>query len=431
LPDETARLWKAILEALRGRIPETHLALLSDQRSYVDLSQSALRLALPVEEARRWLRDGTLRSLCEVVPTLSGGHCHVSVCPVDSPRPALRRDPSHTLDAFIRSPANEGAWKLAQKIVSDSLLPPGPIVLCGPEGSGKSHLLDAIAQALVERSPREPISCESASELSLRLVQALWADDLEHFREGVHDCSALLLDGIETLPGRDGTQEELARAILARARQGRLVVLTLRSRGGVVPPLGDGLRAALERGTLVDLAPPEWELCVAILMDRAGRWGLELSPEAASFLIARLGSSLAGVDALLTRLVTSLPELDTPAGFAAVRSALEPGAANTEPSLPASAILGMVAHHFGLRVRDLASASRSPRIAMPRQIAMYLVRRHCGLSYPEIGQRFGRHHTTVLHACRRVKGHLTSNGSVASAIRLLEKEVESLRNERG
>ena len=95
------------------------------------------------------------------------------------------------------------------------------------------------------------------------------------------------------------------------------------------------------------------------------------------------------------------------------------------------AVLGLVARHFGLRVRDLSSASRSPRIAMPRQIAMYLVRRHCGLSYPEIGQRFGRHHTTVLHACRRVEGHLAGSGGVASAIRLLEKEVESLRDERG
>jgi len=118
----------------------------------------------------------------------------------------------------------------------------------------------------------------------------------------------LLLDSIETLAGRDGTQNELVRAILARSSRGKLVVLAIRSQGSSLPPLAAGLQGAIERGTLVNLASPEWELRVAIVIRRAGGWGVRLSPEAASFVVGRLGSSLTGVDALLTRLMTRTHE---------------------------------------------------------------------------------------------------------------------------
>ena len=424
--DASASLWRATLEALRDRIPKAHLEMLSDGPVYVELSESALRLALSVEQVRTWLRQGTLRALCDVVTMLSDGSCDVCVLPIDGESPALEVDPSHKLDSFLHSEANEGAWKVARQIVAGVLPPPGPIVFCGPEGSGKSHLLDGIARELVERGER--VVCQSAGRLSLELIEALWSDQVERFRERVTGCDALLLDSIETLAGRDGTQNELVRAILARASRGKLVVLAIRSQGSSLPPLAAGLQGAFERGTLVDLASPEWELRVAIVIRRAGGWGVRLSPEAASFVVGRLGSSLTGIDALLTRLMTRTHE-SADLSVAAVRRALAPPPPLSERALPVSTVLSCVARHFGLRIRDLHSTSRSPRIATPRQIAMYLVRGHCGLSFPEIGQRFNRHHTTVMHACRRVEDLLDGSGSVAAAIRLLEKEVERLQTE--
>jgi chromosomal replication initiator protein len=419
-------LWRATLEALRDRIPRGQLQILSEELVYLELSESSLRLALSTERVRTWLRQGTLRALCDVVAMLSDGTCDVCVLPVDGEPRALEVDPSHRLDSFLRSTANEGAWKVARQIISGVLPPPGPIVLCGPEGSGKSHLLDGIAHDLGER--KERIVCQSAGRLSLQLIEALWTDQLDRFRERVSGCDALLLDSIEVLAGRDGTQDELVRAIMARASRGKLVVLAIRSQGGSLPALAGGLHSTLERGTVVDLAAPEWELRVAIVIRRAAGWGVRLSPEAASFVVGRLGSSLTGVDALLTRLMTRThgsPDLSV----SAVRRALAPPSPPTERALPVSTVLSLVARHFGLRMRDLHSSSRSPRIATPRQIAMYLVRRHCSLSFPEIGQRFGRHHTTVMHACRRVQDLLEGSGSVAAAIRLLEKEVERLQSE--
>jgi chromosomal replication initiator protein len=424
--DTSASLWKATLEALRDRIPKAHLEALTDGPIYLQLSESELRLALPVEQMRTWLRQGTLRALCDVVTMLSDGSCDVCVLPVDDKCPALEVDPSHKLDSFLRSSANEGAWKVARQIVAGVLPPPGPIVFCGPEGSGKSHLLDGMARELCERGER--VVCQSAGRLSLELIEALWSDQVERFRERVTGCDALLLDSIETLAGRDGTQNELVRAILARSSRGKLVVLAIRSHGGSLPPLAAGLQGAFERGTLVDLASPEWELRVAIVIRRAGGWGVRLAPDAASFVVGRLGSSLTGVDALLTRLMTHTHE-GADLSVAAVRRALAPPPAPAERVLPVSTVLSCVARHFGLRIRDLHSTSRSPRIATPRQIAMYLVRGHCGLSFPEIGQRFGRHHTTVMHACRRVENLLEGSGSVAAAIRLLEKEVERQQTE--
>ncbi len=91
--------------------------------------------------------------------------------------------------------------------------------------------------------------------------------------------------------------------------------------------------------------------------------------------------------------------------------------------IPPEVVISLIARHFNLRIRDLRSATRSPRITTPRQIAMYLLRRHCSLSYPEIGQRFDRHHTTALHSVRQIARRLDDNGSLRSSVRLLEKEL--------
>jgi chromosomal replication initiator protein len=427
--DASPALWRATLEALRDRVPKPHLDCLADGLPYVDLSESTLRMAVPLDALRAWLRQGTLVALCDVVATLSDGACEVCVLPVDDDGGALATDPTHRLDSFLRSPSNQGAWKIARQITSGVLPPPGPIVFCGPEGSGKSHLLGGIAHALGERNVR--VVGRGARRLSHKLIEALWTDRLTQFREGLLECDALILDSVETLAGRDGTQDELARAILARASRGRLVVLAVRLERGSLPPLGSGLRAALERGTVVDLAAPEWELRVALLMRRAARWGVDLSPDAASFLVGRLGADLAGVDALLTRLMARTGGARDLSTVTAVQRALEPPAPDLERALPIGTILGLVSRHFGLRMRDLYSTSRSPRISLPRQVAMYLVRRHCGLSFPEIGRRFGRHHTTVIHACRRAEELLEGTTSGGASIRLVEKEIERVRSEGG
>jgi chromosomal replication initiator protein len=427
--EASGQLWRAVLQALEGRVAKRHHDSLVSGLPYLEIGPGMIRIVVPTEQAREWLDEGTLMTLSETVTTISDGPCAVSVCPVDGRALELCLDPSHVLDVFLRSPANERAWKLVQRLAEGSVPVSTPVVLAGPEGTGKSHLLHGLAQALAARS--QSVACESATSLSTRLIDSLCNDELTDFRDSVLACDALLIDAVDTLRGRDGTQDELARAIQTRAGRAKLVVLTTRASGDDLPALGPELRAAVARGTRVDLAVPEWELRVAILMERALRWGVSLSQDAASFVIGRLGSGVASLDSLLTRLLASLGDTAQVLDIDAVREALTLQTTSSRRPLPPASVMALVARHFGLRVRDLRSASRSPRVSTPRHIAMYLVREHCNLSFPEIGRRFARHHTTVIHGCRAAERRLEENGSAAAAIRLLEKEVEALREEVG
>lgn len=436
--DVSEPLWHAALESLRGKLSRAHIQTLTDQILFLEVRGSCLRVALPTNSVHQWVRDGTLCSLVDTVASLSDGASSLGVFPTDEAEATavetaalagLSLHPNHRLGRFLKSAANETAWKLMDEVSRGSLAPPGPLILTGPRGSGKTHLVEALAAALLEGGMKS-ITCLPAPKLSLQLVDALWSQQLDSFRSSIHSCDALLIDELEALSGRDGTQDELTRAIQAGARSGRLVVLAAHVEGDALPEVGPRLRSMLEEGTRVDLAAPEWELRVAIAMDRATRWGGLLAPRVASFLVGRLDSRLGDLDSVMTRVMARSGETDL-AEIDQVRRALELQPRHPVAALSVATVQSLVAKHYGLRAKDLRSASRSPRIAVPRQIAMYLTRRHCELSYPEIGQRFGRHHTTVLHACRRVESQALVRDSIASALRLLEKELERSTEEPG
>ena len=165
-------------------------------------------------------------------------------------------------------------------------------------------------------------------------------------------------------------------------------------------------------------------------MDHISRWRMHANPEVAALLVSELGTHFERLDTVLTRLVThpscaqGLPEVE------AVRRALDLGVPKLS-RLPADTVIGLVARHFNLRPSDLRSATRSPRVATPRQIAIYLVRRYCRLSYPDIAQRFRRHHTTAIHSCRQIQRQREQNAGVRAALTLLEKELHKLGESSG
>jgi chromosomal replication initiator protein len=185
--------------------------------------------------------------------------------------------------------------------------------------------------------------------------------------------------------------------------------------------LVDSLRERLASFASLELRPPEWETRVAIVIARARRWRVDPPPAVAAYLASRLRSQLARLDVYLTRLMTRSSSGNALADLDVVKHLITGG----EKPLATSPeeVLTAVARQFNLRVRDLRSTSRGARVTTPRQVAMYLMRRHCGLSYPEIGRRFARHHTTALHSDRVIQEQLSDNASLRAAVVLVEKEL--------
>ncbi len=426
---EAASLWTSVAQVLAARMPTAkHESLVRNTRC-LELTASTLRVAATATEIADWANDGHLLAMSQALTKLGEGGLELALVPVEDAS-TLERDPSHALRTLIVSPANQPSREIAQRLIAKPHACERPLVIHGPSGAGKTHLLHAIAHALGERRDTEPVLLCSAEELSLDLINAIWNDELPAFRARMHGAGAMLVDDTHALNGRDVTQEELVLALQALGERGVPVVLTTSRPPQRVPGLVESLKDQLEGGEQLQLTPPEWETRVAIVLDRIRRWQVEAVPEVAAFLAGKLRTNLVRLDALLTALMASPGGPGTLGELDRVRDVLNDANGQTIRVSPEE-VISVVCRHFSVKMRDLRSPSRSPRVTTPRQIAMYLVRRYCGHSYPEIGRRFGRHHTTALHSDRLVRKHIDHNGSLRAAVVLLEKELLRLSEDGG
>ena len=398
---EAESLWKSLVNYEPERLPgRTRQDLVANSRC-LDLSTDTLRVALDAARVRAWIEDSSLSFLGTALHAVTAGAVELALVPLEAAT-TREQDSSYSFTSFITSPSNQPAFALASEFARQRDCAT-TLFVHGRQGSGKSHLLRAIA-----------------AELSLELIGAIWNNNLEQFRRKLGKASALLVDDVDALAGREATQDELAHSLKKLA--GVPVVFSASDGVERVRDLIAPLHEQLQVATSLELLAPEWETRVAIVLDHIRRWQVAAAPDVASFLAGELRSDLRRVDAVLTRLLTHPSCKAGLSDLEVVRHLLQ-GSSGQRIKVTPESVISTVARHFNLRQRDLRSSSRSRRIASPRQIAMYLIREHCALSYPEIGRRFGRHHTTALHSVRMVKRRLDDSGAVRAAVALLEKEL--------
>ncbi|NRA01385.1 MAG: ATP-binding protein [Myxococcales bacterium] len=417
-------LWNAVLASLNGRVPADKVQTLADSALFVERRGRTLRAAIPASRLATWLREGYLYLLAAAVPTVTKGACTLSIAaiPDDASVTRCELDPAYSLDRFVASPSNQFVFAAVQLVAEFPGERYSPLFIQGPPGSGKSHLLRGIAFALQARLNLERIHCLGTAALALELVTAIQKRELSAFRARYRQCAALLLDDVEDLIGRDATQEEIVHTLDALSKERVQVVASSRHAPESISGLSGPLARRLAAGLHVRLSPPEWETRVAILMDRARAWGAELSPEVASFLVARSGTDLTQIDTLLTHALADPGCERELTNLERVRHALARAPVRNQ-TIPPESVIALVARRYGLRTRDFRSPVRSQRITGPRQIAIYLVRRNCGLSFPELGRLFSRHHTTALHACRATATRLERDAALRLELRDLEREL--------
>jgi chromosomal replication initiator protein len=396
---------------------------------FVAVDEASLRIGLSQSRVPGWVQSGELAQIEARVAELSDCSIELTIVPIRDDEVCTTGDPTLSLERFVVGPANQAAYDAALALAGDAAIHPGLLVLAGPANSGKTHLLSAISQKLTARKEFEGVRPLAASTLASELVVAIRERELDAFRSRYQSCPALLVDDLQDLGDRTATQQELASAIEALLAGGKPVVLTSKLLPDELQNFAERLRSTLRGACALPLRLPDWETRVALVLQRIEAWGVPADERDASLIVGELGEQLGRLDALLTRLLIHSPGADNLGDGDSIRDALQ--ARPRLRGVAADAVLGLVIRHFGLRARELRSPTRSPRVTIPRQIVMYLLRRHCALSYPEIGRRLGRHHTTALHSVRQVTRLLERNGSMRATVRLLEKELKRTQDDGG
>ncbi len=333
----------------------------------------------------------------------------VAVTPI-----ASRLNPTFTFANFVEGKSNQLARAAAYQVGENPGKSYNPLFIYGGVGLGKTHLMQAIGNAMLARDPSARVSYVHSERFVGDMVRGLQHNTISDFKRSYRTLDALLIDDIQFFAGKDRSQEEFFHTFNALLEGQRQIVLTCDRYPKEVRGLEERLKSRFGWGLTVAIEPPELETSVAILMSKAANESVLLPEEVAFFIAKRIRSNVRELEGALRRVTANAQFTGRPITVDFAKEALRDLLSLQERLVSIENIQKTVADYFKLRVADLLSKRRTRSIARPRQLAMALAKELTSHSLPEIGDAFGgRDHTTVLHGCRRI-----------AALREQEKRVD-------
>ncbi|XHY19340.1 Chromosomal replication initiator protein DnaA [Vibrio sp. NH-UV-68] len=279
-----------------------------------------------------------------------------------------------------------------------------PLFLYGGTGLGKTHLLHAVGNAIVDNKPNAKVVYMHSERFVQDMVKALQNNAIEEFKRYYRSVDALLIDDIQFFANKERSQEEFFHTFNALLEGNQQIILTSDRYPKEINGVEDRLKSRFGWGLTVAIEPPELETRVAILMKKAEDHQIHLADEVAFFIAKRLRSNVRELEGALNRVIANANFTGRPITIDFVREALRDLLALQEKLVTIDNIQKTVAEYYKIKVADLLSKRRSRSVARPRQLAMALAKELTNHSLPEIGDAFGgRDHTTVLHACRKIQ----------------------------
>jgi chromosomal replication initiator protein len=414
LPEQQFNTWIRPLQAIQR---DGELKLLAPNRYVIEwLGQNCLPR---IKELIRAFAEEPVPEVVLDVGTRTGSAAPVVVVngthPVSGGVPAKGRRPGpsvlgapinsgFTFDSFVEGKSNQLAKAAAIQVAGNPGRAYNPLFIYGGVGLGKTHLMHAVANKLRERNSEARLAYVHSERFVSDMVKSLQHNTINDFKTAYRSLDALMIDDIQFFAGKDRSQEEFFHTFNALLESQQQVILTCDRYPKEVDGLEERLKSRFGWGLTVAIEPPELETCVAILMSKAAAAVVDLPEEVAFFIAKRIRSNVRELEGALRRVVATSEFTGRPITLDLVKEALRDVLALQEKLVTVENIQKTVAEYYKIRIAELLSKRRSRSIARPRQVAMALAKELTNHSLPEIGDAFGgRDHTTVLHACRRVK----------------------------
>jgi chromosomal replication initiator protein len=380
----------------------------------------SLTLSCPNHIVSDWVRDHLLRDIESVARSHFGSTFHVQL--KESAGDGAARttssgahpiathplNPAFTFERFVIGSSNQFAAAAAEAVADRPGVAYNPLYLYGGSGLGKTHLLHAIAYRMGSASPQRKVVYMTTEQFVNELINCIQRKQMEAFRQTFRGVDTLLLDDIQFIAGKERTQEEFFHTFNTLQSTGHQVVFTSDSRPADIPGLEERLRSRFLQGLIADIQPPDLETRCAILREKARAAGWDLPEDVVLFISRRVQKNVRELEGCLNRTIAYAQLKNCKITVDVVRLALFELLPEERETTPAD-IIRFVAQHYGIRVADLKGRSNRRSIALPRQVAMYLIRDILELSFPEIGRIFSKHHSTAMYAVENIQKMRQSN----------------------
>ena len=345
----------------------------------------------------------------------------------------------HKLDTFVVGPSNQLACNAAKAVVADPGTHFNPLFIHGGCGLGKTHLIEAIYNAIADTRPDLNQLCVSGEEFTNQFVLSLKTGKLDTFRQRFRHTDLLLIDDIHFLASKKATQEEFLHTFNAIDTAAKQVVMVSDAHPKMIGQLSDGLVNRFISGMVVKIEPPEFKTRCEILRQRAREMHKQIPDEVIEYIADNLRANVRELEGALLKVAAYASLSGGGVSLAAARAALEDHISRTDPIVHLSDIEAAVTTFFGVTPADVHSSRKTRTISLARSVAMYLARKHTSMSFPEIGRFMGnKNHATVILACRKIQTLIknqdksiaweTESGKRRMAIDSLIDQLESSLN---
>ncbi len=430
------KLWKDTLQHLEGQLSAQHFSTWIKPIRLQGIAKDVVRLEVPNRFVLDWVRSNyaqliqsTLSSLGAVdykidwsISRTNSAETHEesnSEAPRDSERQAPRTlttsapqshtnlNPKYTFDAFVSGSSNQFAHAAAMAVAANPATTYNPLFIYGGVGLGKTHLVNAIGNAMLARNPQLRVCYYASEKFMNELINSIRYAKMDDFRNKFRSMDVLLIDDVQFIAGKERTQEEFFHTFNALYESHKQIVVTSDKFPKEIPELEERLRSRFEWGLIADIQPPDVETKQAILRLKAEQNRIELPEDVARFLASSVTNNVRELEGYLVRIGAYASLTSTPISLEMAKDILKDILVDKSREITVEEIQKTVASHFNIKVSDIRSPKRLKALILPRQIAMYLSRQLTECSYPEIGERFGgKDHSTIIHAIRKIEKNL-------------------------
>ncbi len=336
-------------------------------------------------------------------------------------------NPNYTFENFVVGKTNEFAYAAAKKVAESKNVSFNPLFLYSSVGLGKTHLMHSIIWHIKKNNPERNVVYLTAEQFVYKFVKALRYKDTTASKEQFRSVDVLMVDDFQFMGNKGTTQEEFFHTFSSLVGEGKQVIIAADKSPTDLEGIEDRLKSRLVGGLVVDIMPTDFDLRMGILKKKAEQLDINLPSKVAEFLAQKITSNVRELEGSLTRVAAahSLLLSGKEITLDMTQDVLKDMLRSIDRKTTIDEIQKKVAEHFNISVKELQSSRRARTVARPRQVAMYLAKQLTSRSLPEIGRKFDRDHTTVMHAVRKVEELIIEDQSLAENIEILRRTLEN------
>jgi len=437
-------LWAAALGEIKDRIGKQNFDTWIKPVRFLAKNKNEITLEVPNKFFRDWLTENYLNQIESILGSLAKQEINIlfsvnqklegraktekAFKKEDREREKPQRNnnlvPKYTFENFVIGASNQFAHAACMAVANQPGDHYNPLFIYGGVGLGKTHLVNAIGHwAEAQRSALKIFYLSSETFMN-ELIASLRRDRMDEFKAKFRSVDILILDDVQFIAGKERTQEEFFHTFNSLYESHKQIVITSDKFPKDIPGLEDRLRNRFEWGLIADIQPPDVETRVAILQKKAEMEGVQLPHDVAIFLASNIDSNVRELEGSLTSLGAFASLTKARITVELTKEVLRHTLKGADKDVTVENIQKTICEFFNIRIGDLKAKRRTQNIALPRQVAMYLCRKHTETSFPAIGDKFGgRDHSTVIHASKTIERRIKEDPHMQSTIEKLERSL--------